>query len=599
MLKYDDQTQPWVLGCGQALMLPMFGCMHRIFCYVFIMASFFAIDNFTTIHTTLQGFFKKKYNLDLNQLQSGGVVDIKKMIYLAMKNTNNAMPTSTIHEKNKEVLRESKDKLITVYNRIRDVADAKRIDEQQRIMSSKRALPDAPTSYNGDVMKEYTSLQQSREAEWKNAPQSEPGFKTIEEPAFSNDDFLSNYEKLKEQRADAYVNMQPQNELMPPNTQSTMILKQTDQPQHYPMSMDNLPKKRVVRMLLNSSDRDVVTYPYNNKFRVRFGRPVWQTYTTLVTNNCITIPGTKTLHYEGIPNTSGCIFMGSSLLPYNPLIATPQPLLPGDVIGESKAHIPCDGNASCNEEMEEVASVCLEEISMTRRNGSYVPAVLSVNVDEIEGDVDSTNDANYRAIGTLSLKKVVRDATSGIDTLLYHAPYRQEKTLLPAQTLRHATFTINDVAGLQLNDGSRDGAVVVGIAVDSTSNIQVLISGNATFYDIRAGDVIRISEVVLYPVLLTDSVNLADAATNFVNRAQGHSVIAVSGNQITIAPPGEYTPMGFVMDAQTTEFIGRFQSQNPISTGKYINGYVLNLSKQMTINMVVTLHMRAWNHPTL
>ena len=229
-------------------------------------------------------------------------------------------------------------------------------------------------------------------------------------------------------------------------------------------------------------------------------------------------------------------------------------------------------------------SVAVEEVVIAHRPGDTVPAVITVTVAEMDGDVDGTNDDTFHALCAMTISSVHRTGAN-IECVVYQAAYRQEKTFpAPLQNVRYATIAVRDAAGLPYVTAP-DGAVVVGLAYNGAATV-VSLGHPAAYYDIAVGDVVRLSEVMTYPVGAADENGVVHSANAYLNRREGHAVLAVAGNDVTIGPPGKETPDGFVPDATVGAFIARFVAAVG-GYAKYVNGYVVNASKQMTISVAV------------
>ena len=533
----------------------------------------FSIDNFKSIYGVLHQFFTEKYGLDIGLLNDG-VVDVKKLVYRHMRAVNAASPGASLREKDKLVLRDAKEDLLTLYVRLRESADASRAAEQQRLMASNRALPDAPGQYSGnDVMKEYAAMVQSRQQE-RAVPLPAGAVPKIDDEAFSTAEFARRLESLQEARNGA---VPPANAFVPAQAAGAAY-------GGLPGDGSRRAPPRLVRLLLNSADRDVVAYPHSTRFRVRFGLPTWQTSTTTVIHNNALVPGTRTVHFDGVANAGGFFFAGAPLPAYNPLVATPHPLLPSDIVGESSAQLPSDANASVGACLDDVMSVAVEEVVIAHRPGDTVPAVITVTVAEMDGDVDGTNDDTFHALCAMTISSVHKTGAN-TECVVYQAAYRQERTFpAPLQNVRYATIAVRDADGLPYVSAP-DGAVVVGVSCNGSATV-ISLGHPAAYYDIVAGDVVRLSEVMTYPVGAADTDGVVHSANAYFNRREGHAVLAVAGNDVTIGPPGKETPGGFVPDATVGDFITRFVAAVG-GYAKYVYGYVVNASKQMTIGVAV------------
>ncbi len=601
--------------------------------------AFMDVENFKKVHSILAHFFAEKYGLDIASLNDG-VLDVNRLIYNHMKAANAEAPKASLREKNKIVLRDAKDALIETYVKLREAADAQRVAEEQRLLGSRRALPDVPAQYKNDVMKDFGTLSQARQEELQQrdappgamlaaqgatlaaanahaAPKPDSGDMT----AFSPDEFAQRFQQLQDRRSGAEASVAPMYTM---DDGSNMMrafapdaaaagprvsaivdsLPQSSGPQTYPDAPARVPHahadppappigydiqvKKTVHLLLCSSDRDVVAYPGRMSFRVRFGKPVWQMFATKVTQNQATIPGTRTLHFDGIPNASGCFFRGVALSPYNAAVAPPQPLLPTDVVGESVVSLPSDANACVAESVEDLVAVSVGEAVVAYRPGTDVPSVLTLYVEELYGDHDGTSDDMLRALASLTLTKIQSTGANGMLTAIYRpAIGRHEKVYsLPIQQLRYASIKLGDATGAAASE-SVDGVRVIGVDCGADGNVLLTLSvaPGASSFDVAVGDLVRVSELAMYAVSASDSDNVVSSANAAINSRGGYRVVSVAGSVVGLAT---------ALDATTSAFVHHFRTNNPYSSVQWINGYVTNLSKQLTLSLSLTMHRRAW-----
>lgn len=588
--------------------------------------SFFAIDNFKKIYSVLHSYFQDKYKLDIDLL-SAGVVDVKKMVYAVMRRVNADTHSSpSVSDKNKVVLRECKEVLLGVYVKLREQADAKRAAEQQRIVASTRVTPDAPGYYSqGDVDRQYADISASRQAEQQqqmsqqvssvgNPGKSEAPYRantTSQDVAFSNDEFTQKLQILEKQRAGDAASapmpykMDDGSNIMRPfaaNNGDTSLFSSVDrqsaiqrsaggsggEPIQSNQSMADFAistpaKKKHVNLLMCSTDRDFVAYPLKSLFKVRFGKPTWQNVITRVLTNNQTIPGTRTAHYDGVPNMTGFYLKGTQLAAYNPTVPPPQPLLPSDIITELSVSMPSDHNASVQTILEDVVALGVEDLVVPYRSScqdSPSPA-LTIFVPEIDGDLDGTGDPNYRGLCSLTINRILATGSNGVYHVVYKPAMQQHHVFEVAQNMRYLTFHIRDCTGQPWYDAP-DGAVVASIDSTGAGFVTVTLTAPASNYDIEAGDRVRFTELVVYALTAADTNDLVSTANTIFANTGGYMVSAVSGSSVTV--------QSTAVTAQVSTYINRFGTSIP--SLKYVNGYVINLSKQLTLNVKAVMSTR-------
>lgn len=158
---------------------------------------FVTIENFKKLHSVLRKFFKEKYGLELDALSD--VIDIQRMMFEIMKKVTRGLPSASVDEQNKVVLKEAKENLLRVYQHLNEEAARQRMMEQQRIMASQRPLPDAPVVYENDVNADFAVISQARQLEQQMMPNGSDMTQALDN-AFDDDEFHARLRTLEARR---------------------------------------------------------------------------------------------------------------------------------------------------------------------------------------------------------------------------------------------------------------------------------------------------------------------------------------------------------------------------------------------------------------
>lgn len=161
---------------------------------------FVTVNNFKKLYAVLHKFFKEKYGLNIDLLVD--VIDVKRMMFDTMRKVASEMQSGSVTERNKVALKEVKDALLAVYKRLNEDAIQQQAMEQQRIMASKRALPDMPMVYDNDVELDFAAISQARTAEQEQMQMSinAPQFTQAPDNAFDDEEFRAKLQTMEAQR---------------------------------------------------------------------------------------------------------------------------------------------------------------------------------------------------------------------------------------------------------------------------------------------------------------------------------------------------------------------------------------------------------------
>jgi hypothetical protein len=543
---------------------------------------FMSIPNHKKLMTVLDSFFNEKYGLHISMLDES-VLDLKKLVFEKMRAVQAKTPGASDAEKNKAVLREAKDVVFATYTRLKAAADAQEAAEQQRLLGSRRALPDAPSDGNGDVMTGFAALQQARTSEWSMAtPKPMDASSAAADVAFTDDELAHRVEVIQRRRGeDDFSAPRPykvddgSNMMRAAADEAPLSLTAASSPS-WPASTSAPKTPRTTRLLISSADRDVVAFPSRFSFKVRFGRSGTQAVTMEVASGVATIPGTRTLHSEGVPNAHGYHHAGSNY-------AAVGGTLPSPAFGNVTVRIPSDGHAAVTEVLENVSRATIEAVTVAFRTGSAVPPLLTVSVPEMEGDVDGTSDGAYRALTILTAKTVLPAGPNGMMHVVYERGGEHGRVFFPPIAhIRYAVINLRDANGLPIADRSNDATISDGANVLNVDHVAgTLVVTLATAMDFAAGDTVRLQEVAFFAVDAATSSSTVESANAFVGRFEGHFVRAVAsaGTVLTVAAPSDVGVCGFLH-----AFGG---STSPYAVGRRLNGYAMNLSRQVAIDMTV------------
>jgi hypothetical protein len=605
------------------------------------MAAFMSVGNIQALMGILQGYFRDVYHLDVAKCNP------KILLYRCMARVEGANPDATIKEKNRLTLRKARDEALAILNSI----------------ASQPALPPAqlapaPPPMNTRLDGPFALPQMDQFALPMQAVQPPPSqlpvaeFAINNDPPISGEDFARQLDKLQSDRQnlmernsdmeritdDALARSGPQphpkdifaacdpaelSRFLAPDPQAfngamsgDTIASLSDAvgngllPGDLPMKAfsNEMPPTITKFLLINSTDRDWIHSNQRYSYRVKFTDLTDSKRKIPFYENSPVVPLTRTYGADGIPNVRGWFYEGVRYPAYNPQ----EP--PGMLVGYETVEITAEPDSHLHNRLKDVVEISVGRViipmdnaeraslAMDRssRYGLAFPYLL-LNIDEISGVFDGTNDASRKAFCQLVLENE-QTSKDGRGYVVLKPAQNESKVFWPTPTsaLSSLTFSLRRPTGELLNQSS-DGIGILGIHYDTFehNNIKVIMSSFDSKNDLQVGDLISFKGYTMYAINDASNEGSIQRYNQYINREEGHEIVkhveTESGgeggiNAFYIRAPGAYNAKQgvFVLDDTLMRELSSFNAFHNTET-EGANGFILNLSLQHTISLKVTV----------
>ena len=365
-------------------------------------------------------------------------------------------------------------------------------------------------------------------------------------------------------------------------------------------------------ILINSYDRNWINDQNRYQYSINFTNTEHNIQQIPYYENNETIPFTKTTNFDGIDNTMGWIDkFDVEHDPYNSALPN------GEIVGYEDVNKVIDDDASLSKFKDihsiKVSNVTIPiEVYFRHVNSINVnvareytfnfnfPYVL-LNIDEFNDVYDGTDNTIRKCFCQLQYDNHFT-CPNGRGYIILK-PVQNESKLFsptPLSTLSKMTISLTKPNGELLNYNT-DGIKILAIQSIQTYYLKVTTT---TFFNrdsFMIGDFVRFQNYQLFKI--NSSLNDKDISqvNAFINRSEGHEIYQIGEpnndgyyNSFNIFAPGSFNDHIGKFNVETTlvntltEFNDIISSKNIINdTSTYDNGYLLNMSLQNSISMVV------------
>ena len=358
-------------------------------------------------------------------------------------------------------------------------------------------------------------------------------------------------------------------------------------------------------VLINSFDRDWLTFPKRYQYRVKFTNTVPEIQTVNIYENNPTVPYTRTATSDGVSNTNGFYLDGVLYAAYN----SGNPL--GSIIGTEDLEFVTDQDANVQDTFRNITSISATKLILpdeivqtgvsvkTKFNDNFslsYPYVL-LSFSEFRDVYRGTDDTIRKTFATFVYDSNFQ-AFNGRGYVVL-CPIQDEKKVFfpsPLSSLSQLNVEIYKPNGELLNN-STDGFGILKIEYEAF-NPNYLKIITTTYFDKNeffVCDCIQIRSYVLFKVAATQDESLDAEFTNFINREQGHYVTLLGTanangyyNTFYIQAPGSFNESTGAYEPNTTLIDNLCEFNTNYVLNSDANGFILNMSLQNAISLKIT-----------
>ena len=365
-------------------------------------------------------------------------------------------------------------------------------------------------------------------------------------------------------------------------------------------------------ILINSYDRNWINDKNRYQYNINFTNAEHNIQQIPYYQNNKTIPFTKTTNFDGIDNTMGWIDKFD--IQHDPYDSA---LPDGDIVGYEDVNKIIDDDASLSKFKDihsiKVSNVTIPiEVYFRHVNSINVniarehtfnfnfPYVL-LNIDEFNDVYDGTDNTIRKCFCQLQYDNHFT-CPNGRGYIILK-PVQNESKLFsptPLSTLSKMTISLTKPNGELLNYNI-DGIKILAIQSIQTYYLKITTT---TFFNrdsFMIGDFIRFQNYQIFKINSSLNDTYISQVNGFINRSEGHEIYQIGEpnndgyyNSFNIFAPGSFNDHIGKFNVETTlvntltEFNDVISSKNIINdTSTYDNGYLLNMSLQNSISMVV------------